>query len=139
VSPAEPPWLPDAPPRDDVEEEDEGMPGMDEPPPLEPPADGSPLEPLEPPLDPPGMLLDEPPDEPPPLDPDEPPEEPEEPPEEPLGMLDGMEEEEDCCWLAHPPIRNADTEPMARQWAATVSSRRDVSDVSDPTAEARVD
>ena len=38
----------------------------------------------------------EPPEEPPPLEPEDP-EEPDEPPEEPLGMLDGIEEEEDCC------------------------------------------
>ncbi|WP_161966159.1 hypothetical protein [Steroidobacter cummioxidans] len=52
------------------------------------------LPPLEPPL---GMLLDEPPEEPPPLDPEEPDEPPEDPDEPPLGMLDGMEEDEDCC------------------------------------------
>ena len=104
----------------------------DEPPPLEPPAEGRPLDPLEPPLEPPGMLLDEPPEEPPPL---EPPEEPEEPPEEPLGMLEGMDEEEDC-WPAHPPIRKADTELMARQWPAIVSKRRVVIDGLGPVAEA---
>ncbi|HEY0940623.1 MAG TPA: hypothetical protein VGE08_11045 [Steroidobacter sp.] len=79
------------------------------------------------------MLLDEPPEEPPP--PLEPPEEPEEPPEEPpLGMLDGMEDEEDC-W-AQPPIRNAETEPMATQWPAIVSRRRVVIDELGPAAEA---
>jgi len=85
------------------------MPGIDEPP-LEPPADGSPP-PLEPPLFPPGRLLEEPPDEPPPLEPEEPPDDPDEPPE--LGE-EGMDVEEDC-WLAQPPIRKAETEPMARQ------------------------
>jgi hypothetical protein len=52
---------------------------------------------LEPPLEPPlGMLLDEPPEEPPPpLEPDEP-DEPPEDPDEPPGMLEGIEEDEDC-------------------------------------------
>lgn len=75
------------------------------------------------------MLLDEPPEEPPPL---EPPEEPEEPPEEPLGMLEGIDEEEDCCWPAQPPIRNADTELIATQCAAMVRTRRVVGDESSP-------
>ena len=85
------------------------MPGIEEPPPLAPPAD----------CDPPLELLDEPPEDPP-LEPDEPPEEPDDPPLE-LG-LDGMEDEDCCCW-AHPPMRNADTEPMAMQWIAIVSNR----------------
>lgn len=98
------------------------MPGI-EAPPLEPPAEG----------DPPRELLDEPPDEPP-LEPDEPPEDPEEPPLE-LG-LDGIEEEEDCC-CAHPPMRNADTELMATQCAAIVSSRLVVGDDA-PDSRSRV-
>ena len=87
------------------------------------------------------MLLDEPPEEPPPPleppdEPEDPPEEPEEPPEEPLGMLD--EDEEDCCWLAQPPIRKAETELMATQWAAIVSRRCVVGDGLGPAVEARV-
>jgi hypothetical protein len=118
----EPPWLP-------WEEDEEGMP--DEPPPLAPPLEGMP--PLErlPPLDPPlGMLLEEPPEEPPPLEPDEPPEDPDEPP---LGMLDGIDEEEDCCW-GHPPMSKADTEPTSTHCTASVSRRFDVGDGSGPAA-----
>jgi hypothetical protein len=37
------------------------------------------------------------------------------------------EEEEACCW-AHPPMRKADTELMAMQWMATVSNRLVVGD-----------
>jgi hypothetical protein len=98
------------------------MPGM---PPLEPPpAD----------CEPPPELLDEPPEEPP-LEPDDPPEEPDDPPLE-LG-LEGMEEEEDCCCWAHPPISMADTELMAIQWMAMVSNRLPVGDDA-PDAGSRV-
>ena len=98
------------------------MPGI-EAPPLAPPPDD-----CEPPRE-----LDEPPDEPP-LEPDDPPEEPDDPPLE-LG-LEGIEEEEDCCW-AHPPMRNADTELMAMQWMAMVSNRLVVGDGA-PVAGSRV-
>lgn len=58
-----------------------------------------------------------------PEEPDEPPDEPEEPPEE-LGMLgEGMLEEEDE--PAQPPIRNAETVPMAVACAA-ITSRRSI-------------
>ena len=84
------------------------------------------------------MLLDEPPEDPPPLeppdDPDDPPDEPEEPP---LGMLEGIDEEEDCCW-GQPPIRRADTEPTSTHWTASVSRRLDVGDDSGPVAKIRV-
>lgn len=59
---------------------------------------------------PPEELLEEPPPEEP-LEPDEPDDPPDEPPDE-LGE-DGMEE--DDCWLAQPPIRKAETEPIATQ------------------------
>jgi hypothetical protein len=99
------------------------MPGI-EAPPLAPPLDD-----CEPPLE-----LDEPPPDEPPLEPDEPPEEPDDPPLE-LG-LDGIEEEEDCCW-AHPPMRNADTELIAMQCMAIVSNRLVVGDDA-PDAGSRV-
>jgi hypothetical protein len=62
-----------------------------------------------------------PPDRPaePPDDPDEPPEEPPEEDGEEVG--EGIEVEEDC--PAQPPIRNADTVPMAVTYAAPASSR----------------
>ena len=91
-------------------------PGIEAPPLAPPPAD---CEPPELPRE-----LEEPPEDPP-LEPDEPPDEPDEPPLE-LG-LDGVEEEEDCCW-AHPPIRKAETELMAMQCMAIVSNRRVVGD-----------
>jgi hypothetical protein len=106
------------------------MPPGIEAPPLAPPAEGDPPE-----L--PRELLCEPPEDPPlepPLEPEEPPEEPEEPPLE-LG-LDGIEEEEDCCW-AQPPMRKAETEPMAMQWMAIVSNRLEVGDDA-PDAGSRV-
>jgi hypothetical protein len=105
----------------------------EEPPPLEPPAEGRPP----PPELPPELLCDPPEDPPPlepPLEPDEPPEEPDEPPLE-LG-LDGIEDEEDCCW-AHPPMRNADTELMAMQCMAIVNNLRVVGDDA-PVAGCRV-
>lgn len=84
------------------------MPGMDEEaPPLAPPPEGMP-----PPELPRDELLEEPPDEPP-LEPEEPPDEPDEPPLDELGD-EGMDEE-DCCWLAQPPIRKAEIELMATQ------------------------
>jgi hypothetical protein len=104
-------------------------PGM-EAPPLEPPAEGRPPE-----L--PRELLDAPPEDPPedpPLEPDDPPEEPDDPPLE-LG-LDGMEEEEDCCW-AQPPMSKADTELMATQCTAILSNRLPVGDAA-PDAGSRV-
>jgi len=59
-----------------------------------------------------------------PEEPDDPPDEPDEPPEE-LGMLgdEGMLEEEEE--LAQPPIRNAETVPMAVACAA-ITSRRSI-------------
>ncbi|HEY5756277.1 MAG TPA: hypothetical protein VIU34_10650 [Steroidobacter sp.] len=79
------------------------------------------------------MLLDEPPEDPPPPleppeDPDEPPDEPEEPP---LGMLDGIDDEEDCCW-GQPPIKKAETELTSTHWIASVSRRLDASDELGP-------
>lgn len=50
-----------------------------------------------------------------------------------------MDEEDDCCWLAQPPIRKAEMELMATQWAAIVSSRCDESDDEAPDAGGRVD
>ncbi len=86
------------------------------------------------------MLLDEPPEgsaatarsrlE----EPDDPPDEPEEPP---LGMLEGIDDEEDCCW-GQPPIRKADTELTSTHWIASVSRRLDVGDDSGPVAVIRV-
>lgn len=81
------------------------------------------------------MLLDEPPEDPPPEEPDEPPDEPEEPP---LGMLlEGIDDEEDCCW-GQPPMRKADTELTSTHWTASVSRRLDASDDLGPVAEIRV-
>lgn len=62
----------------------------------------------------------------PPLEPEDPeepeePDEPEEPPEELGGEDDGMEEDE----LAQPPMRKADTAPMAVACAA-ITSRRSI-------------
>lgn len=112
------------------------MPGMDEEaPPLAPPPDCPPPE-LPPEL-PPDELLEEPPDEPP-LEPEEPPDDPDDPPLDELGE-EGMDEEEDCCWLAQPPISKAERELMATQWAAIVSSRCDESDDEAPDAGGRVD
>ena len=108
------------------------MPPGIEAPPLAPPAEGRPP----PPELPPELLCDPPEDPPlePPLEPDDPPEDPDDPPLE-LG-LDGIEDEEDCCW-AHPPMRKADTELMAMQWMAIVSNRLEVGDDA-PDAGSRV-
>jgi len=87
---------------------------------LEPPPDDPPeLPPL-------GMLELLPPELPEePEDPDEPEELDDEPPEEGLGMLEGMlDEEEDCC--AQPPMRKAETEPTSAVWTAMTRSRRTV-------------
>jgi hypothetical protein len=112
----------------------------DEAPPLAPPPPELPPElpelPPELPELPPDELLEEPPDEPP-LEPEEPPDEPDDPPLDELGD-EGMDEE-DCCWLAQPPIRKAEMELMATQWAAIVSSRCDESDDEAPDAGGRVD
>lgn len=131
------PLAPELPPADCAppealpldEDEDDGIPGMDEPP-LAPPAEGCPPE--RPPelLELPPELLEEPPPAEPPLEPDE-------PPLEELGE-EGMEEEEDC-WPAQPPIRKLEIEPTITQCTATVSSRRDDGDSDIPAMGNRVD
>ena len=92
---------------------------------LEPPDEPPPEEPPE--LPPLGMLELLPPELPEePEDPDEPEELEDEPPEDGLGMLEGMlDEEEDCC-CAHPPMRKAETEPTSAVCTAMESSRRTV-------------
>jgi hypothetical protein len=88
-----------------------------------------PLLPREEDCEPPGLGIEAPPppEEPPPLGmlgelrppPELPPEEPLLPDEPPLEGEEGIDDEDDCCCCGQPPIRNAQTAPMAVACAAT--------------------
>ena len=107
-------WPPDEAPDDDPWEDPDEDPWE-----VEPPGEGIDTEPAEPcPLEPGEGMLEEllPPELP------EEPLEPEAPPEDEGGEDVGDGADVDC-WLAQPPIRNADTAPAAATRAATTIHR----------------